>query len=228
MAPVEASLVERYRAVRDRVRAAARATGRPEPTLIAVSKTHPVEAIVALHAEGHRDFGENYVQELVAKHQSLAERGITDVRWHFLGHLQTNKAKALAAVAPVVHSIDSVRVAEELGKRWRAAGREGALPLFLEVNVDREPTKGGVDPEDAPAIARQVAGIAGVELRGLMAIPAPGGGRVPFARLREIEAACRPATRGELSMGMTQDFEDAVAEGATHVRVGTAIFGPRG
>jgi pyridoxal phosphate enzyme (YggS family) len=224
-------IVTRWRAILARVRAAERATGRPEGsvTLIAVSKTHPASAVAALWKEGHRDFGENYVQELVAKAQELEAMGCAGIRWHFIGHLQSNKAKQLVVHAGLVHSVDSLRLAQELGKRWNALGRAEPLPVMLEVNLDAEGSKAGLSPSEAPQISASVSAVPGLRLEGLMCIPDPASDTTgAFRRLRELESACRPATRGKLSMGMTRDFEAAIREGATHVRVGTAIFGERG
>ena len=194
---------------------------RESAVLIAVSKTQPPEAIRSLYLAGQRDFGENYAQELVAKAKAL--RDLPDLRWHFIGHLQTNKVRAIAPFVHAVHSVDSVRLAGELSRR---AGER--LPIFLEVNLDGEAGKAGVTPADAPAVSAEIAALPGLELRGLMAIPAPMAVMRPsFARLRALETACRPATRGGLSMGMSGDFEEALREGATHVRVGTALFGAR-
>jgi pyridoxal phosphate enzyme (YggS family) len=195
--------------------------------LIAVSKGQTVDAIAALYELGQRDFGENYVQELVAKAQELSERGLFEIRWHFIGHLQSNKAKLLAPWVCAVHSLDSAGTARELAKRWTALGRGEKLPVFLEVNIDGEASKSGVLPEAAPALAGEIGAQGGLDLRGLMCVPAAGGSRAAFARLRELEAQCRPHTHGELSMGMSGDFEDAILEGASWVRVGTSIFGER-
>src|SRR5690606_37677247 len=116
----------------------------------AVAKTYPLEAIEALYRLGQRDFGENYVQELVSKAEAAAQRGLEGIRWHFVGHLQSNKARMLIPHVHAIHSVDSVRLAEELAKRWRSSGREGRLPVFLEVNLSGEETKAGVHPDDAP------------------------------------------------------------------------------
>jgi pyridoxal phosphate enzyme (YggS family) len=219
-------LAARYRDIRERVRSAAQKVHvEKEPVLIAVSKTQPPEAIEALHALGHRQFGENYVQELIAKAELLRERGIGELEWHFIGHLQTNKVKALIPWVSAIHTVDSLRLATESAKRWRALGRAGRLPVFIEVNLEREPSKSGLAPEEVPELARAISEkLPELELRGLMAIPKPGSGPSTFASLRELERSCRPWTDGQLSMGMSQDFEQAIAEGATHVRIGSAIF----
>lgn len=225
-------LASRYQQIMRRIGALAGGAGRV--TLVAVSKTQPIEAIEALYSLGHRDFGENYVQELVEKASNLEAAGCRDIRWHFIGHLQTNKVKTLIPHVYAVHSVDSQRLAAELAKRWRQhhADEASRLSCFLEVNIDREPSKSGVMPTDAPALAAAIAGAEpALKLEGLMAIPASGGGPEDLARsfaaLRELELGCRPHTAGRLSMGMSGDFEIAIPQGATHVRVGTALFGAR-
>jgi pyridoxal phosphate enzyme (YggS family) len=235
------SIAGNFEKIRARIESASRARTHSVDRvveLIAVSKGQPAAAIAELYALGQRDFGENYVQELVAKATELSEKGLFEIRWHFIGHLQSNKCKQLAPWVSSVHSLDSESTARELAKRWQAAGHAEALPVFLEVNIDVEPAKSGVKPEEAPAVAQAIAGIPGLELRGLMCVPAASasasasasagaGAKVAFAKLRELEVRCRPFTRGDLSMGMSGDFEAAIDEGATHVRVGTSLFGAR-
>ena len=202
----------------------------PGATLIAVSKTQTVDAIEALYRLGHRDFGENYVQELVSKAQELKQRGCAEIRWHFIGHLQSNKVKALIPYVFSVHTIDSEKLAHELAKRWREARRTGKLQVFIEVNIDGEKSKAGFTLESTPPAAKTIAALPELSLGGLMCIPAPGTevqARTSFKKLRELEACCRPATHGSLSMGMSSDYLVALSEGATHIRVGTAIFGAR-
>jgi PLP dependent protein len=198
-------------------------------TLIAVSKMQPVEAIETLYRLGHRDFGENYVQELVSKARELDLRGCTGIRWHFIGHLQTNKVKLLIPFVYAVHSVDSERLGLELAKRWKIFGRGGRLPIFIEVNIDDEERKSGVLVAEAPRLAELLASVTELDLMGLMCIPALNSknSAESFHRLRELEARCRPYTSSQLSMGMTDDFEVAIGEGATHVRIGTALFGAR-
>ncbi|HUJ60565.1 MAG TPA: YggS family pyridoxal phosphate-dependent enzyme [Kofleriaceae bacterium] len=216
----------RWHAVRARVDAACARAGRDPAavTIVAVSKLQPASAVREAAAAGARDFGENYAQELVQKRGEVPE-----VRWHYIGRLQRNKAKLVAGQVVLVHAVDSVELAAELGKR---AG--GAIqPVLLAINLAGEASKGGVDEAAAPALARAIAGTAGVRLDGLMTMPPPSddpeASRPYFERLR----ALRDALAGELgplpvlSMGMSGDFEVAIACGATHVRIGTAIFGPR-
>jgi pyridoxal phosphate enzyme (YggS family) len=212
-----AALAERFHRIRARIPSSV--------TLVAVSKTKSADDVEALYRLGQRDFGENYVQELLSKASELQARGCNDIRWHFIGHLQTNKVKSLIPIIHAIHSVDSLRLAEEISKR--AAPRK--IPCFLEINIDTEPSKSGFPPEDAPDASTQIAGLPGIDLRGLMCIPAPTAEdpRIPFGRLRELEKSCRPSTSGQLSMGMSDDFEIAIAEGSTAVRIGSLIFGPR-
>jgi pyridoxal phosphate enzyme (YggS family) len=219
----DAGLAERYARIR-----AEMARLSPKATLIAVSKGQPAEAIAELYRLGQRDFGENYVQELLAKDAELRARGCTELRWHFIGHLQTNKARALVPVVHAVHSLDTEKLARELARRWRESGRTGKLPVFLHVNIDREATKSGADPAAVPALAMAAASLPELALEGLMCIPDPGRDpRDAFRRLRALEARLHPTTAGKLSMGMSQDYAPALSEGSTHVRIGTVIFGPR-
>jgi pyridoxal phosphate enzyme (YggS family) len=216
----------RLAAVRARIDAAARAAGRDPSsvTLVAVSKTQPAEAIRAAYAAGQRDFGENYAQELVAKHAALAD--LDGLRWHFIGALQRNKAKDVAPRAHVIEAVDRLELARELDKRAAAAGR--TLEVLLEVNVGGEASKSGAAPADVPALVDAVRALPRLALRGLMTIPPevddPADARPYFAALR---ALAQEHGLAELSMGMSHDFEAAIAEGATLVRVGTAIFGAR-
>lgn len=223
--PDSAALESRYQATLSRLPSSA--------VLLAVSKGQDASAIEALYRLGHRDFGENYVQELQAKAAELGSR-CPEIRWHFIGHLQTNKVKALAPIVHAVHTVDSEKLARELARRCAESGRSGRLPVFIEVNIDLEASKAGLLPESVPALAQTVAGLEELELQGLMCIPAPLEGpedeprvRAAFQALRALEERCRPWTRGKLSMGMSSDYPLALAEGATHVRVGTALFGPR-
>jgi len=222
------SLAARYREIQTRIRLTAESAGLAHvPVLIAVSKTFPIEKIEALHALGHRDFGENYAQELLEKDREARELGLEGIRWHLIGHLQTNKVKAVLPLVHAIHSVDSLKLGEEISKRL--SERSEPLRIFLEVNIDHQGTKTGVEPEDGPELCRRLASLKGIRLEGLMCVPAPAHGAdgSAFRELRELERKCRPATHGGLSMGMSQDFERAIAEGATHLRLGTAIFGDR-
>jgi len=223
------SLSERYLKIQERVKKASVGRDTGSVTLLAVSKTQPASAVEELYRLGHRDFGENYVQEAVEKARVLEERGCTGIRWHFIGHLQTNKVRMLIPFVHAVHSVDSLKLAQELAKRWSASEREGKLPIFLEVNIDAEESKTGVAPSDACELAEKTAALDALIVEGLMCIPSPERGSTgnAFQALRELELKCRPHTSGKLSMGMTADFETAMAMGSTHIRIGTALFGQR-
>jgi pyridoxal phosphate enzyme (YggS family) len=227
MSAVAAGLAE----VRARIESAARACGRDPATvrLIAVSKTKSPEAIREAYTAGQRAFGESYAQELAQKAEALAD--LPDLQWHFIGHLQTNKAKVVARWAHWVHSIDSEALARELGKRV-ARDRPGlAMPVLVEVNVGGESQKAGAAPSDLAEVLAAVRAQPALVPRGLMTIPPAGdrdGARRVFgalATLRNLHGG--PAQLPELSMGMSGDLEEAVEQGATLVRVGTAIFGER-
>lgn len=209
--------------VRERIeRACARAGRSPgDVALVAVSKVHPASAVREAYEAGQRLFGENYVQELVDKAESLAD--LRDLRWHFIGHLQRNKVKQVLGVGAVVETVDSARLAIEIDKRASAP-----VEVLLQVNVAGEAQKSGCDAGELAALIEEVRARPRLVLRGLMTIPplgeAPEASRRFFARLRELgeEHGLR-----ELSMGMSADLEVAIEEGATIVRVGTAIFGAR-
>ena len=193
----------------------------PGVTLVAVSKTQPPEAIRAAYAAGQRHFGENYAQEWREKADALAD--LPDLVWHFIGGLQTNKVKYLAGRVHAIHTVDREELARELSRR---SGQKGAVArVLLEVNTGGEATKGGCAPADAPALAAAVRALPSVELRGLMCMPPPEEDPRPhFRLLRELRDRLGLA---ELSMGMSADWEIAIEEGATLVRIGTAIFGAR-
>ncbi len=221
-------LVQRYRDIRDEVAMTASSAGRDPMAvkLVAVSKTHSFEKIRELYLEGHRDFGENYSQELFAKAAQAKAEGLAEIRWHFIGHLQTNKIKTLVPWVTLFHGVNSVRVFEEIEKR--AEGRK--LSTLIEVNIDGEESKSGVRIAELRELAIAAASFPSVEVRGLMVIPDPTraeGARPAFKKVAELASELGRLTRGELSMGMTSDFKDAIAEGATYVRIGTAIFGDR-
>jgi hypothetical protein len=221
-----------WQAVLRRIEAAERAAGRPPGgvRLLAVSKTFPAAAVREVHALGQRSFGENYVQEAVAKQAELAD--LRDVDWHLIGPLQSNKTAVAAASFAWVESVDRAKIAQRL-----SAQRPDGLPplnVCIEVNVSGEATKGGVVPADVPALAAAIAALPRLTLRGIMGIPAPTGDaaalRAQFAALRGCMATLREQgfAVDTLSMGMSADLETAVAEGSTQVRVGTAFFGRRG
>jgi PLP dependent protein len=220
--------------VKRRISAAAHAAGRGEQsvTLLAVSKTFDAAAVRQALAAGQHAFGENYVQEALAKIEALADRR-AQLEWHLIGPLQSNKTRAVAEAFDWVHSVDRLKVAQRLAEQ-RPPGMP-PLQLCLQVNISGEASKGGVAPSEVAALAHAVAALpAGrVRLRGLMAIPEPAADpaaqRLPHRRLHELLASLRQVglVLDTLSMGMSADLEAAIAEGATIVRVGTAIFGAR-
>jgi len=224
-------LAERLHVVRERIAHAARSAGRdPQGVrLVAVSKTHPARAVAALAAAGQRDFGESYVQEACAKQAELSHLSL---RWHCIGHVQTNKAKHAVGSFCCIHSLDSLKLAQALRRHVPASKRQQVL---IQVNVGDEDQKSGVHPGELPALAEHVSQMPEFELAGLMCLPPffdDGAlARPYFALLRELRERLR-ASLGlalpELSMGMSGDFVEAVAEGSTLVRIGTDIFGSRG
>ncbi len=223
-----AEIARALNAVRDRIAAAQRRAGRAPGSvrLVLASKTQPPQAVRAAYAAGARDFGENYVQEAMDKQAALSD--LKDIRWHLIGHLQTNKARVAAAAFDTIESLDSMRLGEALAR----ARPQRPIPVLVEINLGGEASKTGVAPDGAQALIQAVRGK--VEVLGLMAIPPPGPGaehsRRYFARLRDLRnrlAAATGLALSELSMGMTDDFEVAIEEGATIVRVGRAIFGER-
>lgn len=224
------AIVARLESIRGKVRDAALAAGRPPDsvTLVAVSKTHPAAAIRAAYEAGQRDFGENYAQELARKRVELED--LAEIRWHFIGALQSNKAKLVVPGTALVHAIDRASVVEALQRRAEAAGI--IAEVLVEVNVAGEHSKAGVAPEQVEELLSTAAALSSVRVRGLMCLPPVGEPekvRPYFRRLRELREslAGRHPSLDLLSMGMSGDFEVAIAEGSTHVRVGTAIFGER-
>ena len=226
------SIALRLEAVRTSAARAAERAGRDIASvrLVAVSKTQPAEAIAEAYEAGQRDFGENYVQELVAKAAALSDRA--GLRWHAIGALQRNKARDVARLAHVVHTIDRSELAHELGRRAAAAAR--SLDVLVEVNVAGEAQKAGCAPGEVGVILDAIAAEAALRVVGLMTVPPavedPEAARPHFRamrRLRDELQQARGVALPELSMGMSADFEIAIAEGATLVRVGTAIFGGR-
>ena len=218
--------------IRLRIRAAAEAAGRdPDAVrLVAVSKTRPAGDIVEAFQAGQTIFGENYVQELTAKLDQLQE----PIQWHVIGHLQSNKVKYIAGRVALIHSVDRLSLAEEISRQW--ARLELVCPVLIQVNISGEATKSGTTEEGALQLVRECAQLPNLRIRGLMTMPPffdnPEAARPYFAGLRRLSAAIKSAgiagvEMSELSMGMSGDFEAAIQEGATLVRVGTAIFGER-
>ena len=214
------TFADRLAVVQARIADAARRANRDPASvrLVAVSKTQPVEAVHEAVAAGQKLFGENRAQELVQKADAVP------AEWHFIGHLQTNKVRQVVGRATLIHGVDSLALAEEIARRK-------GPPVLVQVNTSGEESKSGVDPAEAIRFCTEVAGVC--ELRGLMTIPAPTedpeGSRSAFRALRELAAEGRAKGLGtqELSMGMSDDFEVAIEEGATLVRLGTILFGAR-
>ena len=221
------TIAENIAKVGARIREAAQASQRnfADIGLLAVSKTKPAEAIREAHAAGLRDFGENYLQEALEKQTQLADLPLI---WHFIGPIQSNKTRPIAEHFDWVHSVDRLKIAQRLSDQRPA--HLPALNICLQVNVSGEDSKSGCSPEELTALARAVVALPNLRLRGLMAIPEPtddvAAQHAAFARLRQLrdELALNLDT---LSMGMSHDLEAAIAEGATWVRIGTALFGAR-
>lgn len=219
--------------IRGRIAAACQRAGRrpDDVTLVAVSKTFPAERVREAVEVGVLDIGENYVQELLEKREKLADAAI---RWHFIGHLQSNKVKYIAPWVTLIHAVDTVGLVREIDNRAAKSGR--VLELLVEVNTTGEGTKFGVQPEATVSFVRSLEGFPNIRVAGLMTIgpflPDPEGSRPMFRTLRELRSEAAQmgqdnVTMHHLSMGMTGDFEVAIDEGSTLIRVGTAIFGSR-
>jgi hypothetical protein len=227
-----ASLTERLDMVRENIRAACRRAGRDvsEVELVAVSKTKPVSDIQVVYDAGIREFGENKVQEMNEKQAVLP----SDINWHMIGHLQRNKVKNVVGTTKLIHSVDSIRLAEEISRE--AQKKQCVADILLEVNVAGEETKFGFTPDETLAAAEEVGRLPGLHVKGLMTsapfVENAEENRKYFRKLRELAVDIRKKNIDNvdmvfLSMGMTNDYAVAVEEGATHVRVGTAIFGSR-
>jgi len=230
---VRSSLVLRYQEMNKKIERLIREKKLTQRiTLVAVSKTQSADSVEELYRAGHRHFGENYAQELIEKATDLEKRGCGGILWHFIGHLQSNKIKGLIGHVSYIHSIHSVKLASELSKHWQKLGRDRPLPVFLQVNIDQEVSKSGFSEEDLLKAKEELSALAGLDYLGLMCIPKAtaeeaGAAKSAFRRLKELESRLSPMTHGMLSMGMSDDFELAMEEGATHLRVGTALFGLR-
>ncbi len=236
-ASTESSMSARAEALFGRIKSAASRAGRDarEVALVAVTKTHPASLVREAFAAGLRDFGENRVQEAEGKIEELA-REPEGARWHLIGRLQANKARRAARLFDVIHSVDSPSLAERLERVCEEDGRE-SLDVLVQVDLAREPTKGGAREDELLALVDTLKACTRLRFKGLMTLPPFYEDaelvRPYFRRLRELRDELRDSgafggEAGELSMGMTHDFELAVEEGATIVRVGTALFGERG
>ena len=217
------TIADNFRSVNERIAGAASRAGREfsDITLVAVTKKQSVDAILEVLSAGATDIGENYVQEAADKRES-----VLSARWHLLGHLQSNKAKVAVTLFDLVQSVDSLKLARALGAQAQASGKD--QKILLQVHLGDEETKFGLLPETVADSAAEIAELPGVTLQGLMGI-APNGveARPYFQQLRAIFEALPAKNAQILSMGMTGDFESAIEEGATLIRIGTAIFGPR-
>jgi pyridoxal phosphate enzyme (YggS family) len=227
-------LATRFADVKSRISTTIQSCGRDprEVTLIAISKTHPAAVVTSLVELGATDLGENRVQEAEEK---IPQVGRSDVRWHLVGHLQANKARRAVNLFDVIHSLDSVDLARRLDRLCAEEGKQ-SLSVLIQVDLGHEQTKSGIDESDVAELAESVRGLERLQLIGLMTLPPffddPEQARPYFRRLRELRDELARGglfgeRRGELSMGMTNDFAVAIEEGATMVRVGTAIFGER-
>ena len=228
------TIQSRLKCVKDRITEAALACGRDPKAvnLVAVSKTVPADRVLAAINAGVTDLGENYVQEAREKIEAL---GRETVSWHFIGHLQSNKAKYAVKLFDLIHSVDSFKLAKELDRRARAVGK--VQKVLVQVNISGEATKSGIETQQAVALVRQMARLDNLAICGLMTMPpyfnSPEKARPYFRALRDLRdliltEAIPNVSMAELSMGMTGDFGAAIQEGATLVRIGTAIFGERG
>lgn len=225
-------LQNRYQEVQEKIADACRRCGRKreDVTLIAVSKTKPEEAVREIYELGERNFGENKVQELTEKYENLPK----DIRWHMIGHLQRNKVKYIVDKAVLIHSVDSLRLAEMISHE--AQKHQCTAHILLEVNVAQEESKYGMTVKETPEMAEKIALLPNIQIEGLMTIAPfvenPEENRPVFQKLRNLSVDIREkninnVNMAVLSMGMTNDYEIAIEEGATMVRVGTAIFGER-
>ncbi len=222
---------ENIETVQQNIENAAKSAGRNDKvTLIAVSKTKPVEMLKEAYDAGMRDFGENKVQEIVDKYPQLP----SDIRWHLIGHLQTNKVKYIIDKVAMIHSVDSLKLAQEISRQ--AVKKNVIADILIEVNVAKEESKFGVFPEDTCSLCEQISDLANIRIRGLMTVAPfvddPEKNRAVFCRLRELLVDIQAKNIDNvnmdcLSMGMSGDYLVAVEEGATFVRVGTSIFGQR-
>lgn len=224
-------IIDKLNSVQQQIDAAAAAAGRPasEITLLAVSKTRPANELRDAYAAGQRHFGENYLQESLEKIEALSE--LNDITWHFIGPIQSNKTRPIAEHFHWVHSVDRIKIARRLSEQ--RPDNLAPLNICLQINIDGEESKAGCLPDDAQALADEIATLPNITLRGLMAIPQatsdPEQQANAFRRMQQLLTDLQPShpDLDTLSMGMSGDMEAAIAQGATIVRIGTAIFGPR-
>lgn len=224
------TLAERYRSVRDRIELAAARAGRQagDVELVVVTKNHPADLVTELYHLGQRHFGENRDQEARPKALAVSEQGCSDATWHFVGQLQSNKVKSVLGYATVIHSIDRPSLVAELAKQLER--QEATLAGFIELNLTDDPGRGGVQLDNLEQLAEQVLQSGRITLLGIMAVASLGGdGRADFAKaMAAAERLSRLAPgANQASIGMSDDFELAIEMGATHIRVGSAITGPR-
>lgn len=227
-------IITNYKEIKGRAIDICNAIGREPNTvkIIPVSKTHPLEVIIQAMEGGIKIFAENYVQECKQKYDELNERGTEQPEWHFIGHLQTNKVKYIAPYVSMIHSVDSYKLAKEINKH--ALKNERNIDILLQVNTSSEASKSGCEPDDVFDLYEQVMRLDSIKIKGLMTIAGLWGDksqvRSEFKLLHELNEKINiqfEANLSELSMGMTGDFEMAIEEGSTMIRVGTAIFGYR-
>lgn len=236
--PADSLLKENLQKVRDRMSQALEAASRTPDSvrLVAISKFHPCSSIASLFRAGQTVFGENYLQEAQKKQDELS--GCLGLEWHFTGHLQSKKAKEVLGNFKLIHTLDSLSLGESLNKAWQKNLDNGIMTppqeVLIQVNTGREPQKSGVMPEDLPALAEKIQQFSAIRITGLMCLPPftdkPEDSREHFIALRELKERLILSLGCDLpvlSMGMSHDFEIAIAEGATLIRIGTDIFGPR-
>ena len=223
-------LTERYRSVNERIAASCIAAGRSvsDVELVVVTKNHSAEVVAELYDLGHRPFGENRDQEAGPKAEALAAGGRLDAKWHFVGQLQSNKVRTVLNYATCIHSIDRSSLVKELGKQL--GNRELEIEGFIELNLTEDPARGGVEPGNLPQLAHSVLEIGRIKLLGVMAVAGLGvDPRIDFEKTLQASQELKKIApeANQLSMGMSEDFELAIEMGATHIRVGSAITGPR-
>ena len=211
------SMAKRYQEIQSHVQS-------HKATLIAVSKKQPLQRLEELYHLGHRDFGENYVQDLCQRAEELKAKGCNDIRWHFIGHLQSNKVKKLLPHLYCLHTLASASVLSEIEKHWQGSD---PLQVFVQVNIDGEDSKSGLSEEDLDSFLERASACPKISVQGLMAIPKPESGAEAFRQLAQVAENSTFLPKKQLSMGMSQDYQAALQAGATHVRVGSLLFGPR-